>query len=274
MNHLLGQGRAIGTEPSQGAVYAALYSSADPLEEVAVGDLVQLGLSVAPDRGAPRGCAYLHADALTEAAEIVGAEQLEYFPAQRWFRVRAEAGESRSGVLSLRVKQPSGPPRLRPQFRVAVPDGSGMKLIRTGRLDALALPVRTSPAAGLRILTAQDTPGAVRIPAGGGAPVSLTQPRHGEAQLTGDGALAYLPAPGFLGYDRFTYTVTAVDGSLASAPVNVHVGPLGQAPGAFPECTSAVEFHPWQWPGLTGEMPWPRSPESAQPQQTQQRQSW
>ncbi|WP_327370785.1 Ig-like domain-containing protein [Streptomyces sp. NBC_01217] len=267
MNHLLCRGRAVGTDPSEGAVYAGLYSSADPLAGVAPGEHVQLGLSVAPADGAPRGFAYLLADSLADGAEIVAVQGVEYFPEQGWFRVRAEPGETQTGVVSLLVGRPKKAPRLRPQIIVAVPDASGRKLIRTGRLSDAVLPVHTVSAPGLRIVTEPNTPGSVHATAAvaaGSSVISVTQPAQGSTQLSPDGWVTYLPAPGFLGYDRFQYTVGTPDSTKLTAAVNVFVGPLDRVPGAFPPHTVTTEFHRWQWPELTGTMPWPRSHASSE----------
>ncbi|WP_392673319.1 Ig-like domain-containing protein [Streptomyces sp. LN785] len=264
MNHLLCRGRAVGAEPSQGVVYAGLYSSADPQEGVVPGDHVQLGLSVAPGEGAPRGCAYLMESSLA-GAEILAVQGLEYFPGQRWFRVRADLGETRTGVVSLRIGRPERVPRLRPQIMIGVPDGTALKMIRTGRLSDASLPVRAASAPGLRMVTEPGTQGAANVldaaPAGSFA-ISVSQPRHGSTQLSRDGWATYLPTPGFTGYDRFEYTVGTADSAKITAPVNVFVGDPGHAPGAFPQHAVATGFHPWQWPELTGEMPWPGPHES------------
>ncbi|MFJ9645917.1 Ig-like domain-containing protein [Streptomyces sp. NPDC101206] len=261
MNNLLCRGRALGETPDGGAVYAALYSSVDPRRGVAPGETVQLGLSVAPDQGAPRGCGYLLQAPLTESADIVGMQGVEYFPRQGWFRVRADSGETGTGILQLRVRDTATAPRIRPQMLVAVPDASGRKLIRTARLDAEALPVRRATARGLRLTAEPGRTGSVNVlsacPAGSTA-VAVTAPRHGDAQLSYDGWVTYEPAPGFTGYDRFAYTVGTPSGEQLTSHVNVFVGSLEFAPGAFPAQTTDVAFRPWQWPELTGEMPWPR----------------
>lgn len=260
MNHLLCRGQA--TEPSQGVVYAGLYSSADPRSWAAPGDIVHLGLSVAPHEGAPRGCGYLLEDSLTGAAEVLAVQDIEYFPKQRWFRVRADAGETRTGFVQIRITRPQGAPRLRPQITVAVPDASGRKLVRTGRLSDATLQIRTHGLFGLRITTGQNTPGSVNALATappGSSAISVTQPAHGTSQLSPDGWVTYLPAPGFTGYDRFTCTVGTTDAAKATAPVNVFVGSLEQCPGVFPEHPASTEFHHWSWPELTGEMPWPQA---------------
>ncbi|MEU9063495.1 Ig-like domain-containing protein [Streptomyces sp. NPDC048430] len=265
MNHLLCSGRAVGTERSQGIVYAGLYCSADPRTGTVPGEIVQLGLSVAADEGAPRGCAYVLESSLTDAAEILSVEALEYFPQQRWFRVRADPGETRTGALSLRIRPPRGAPRLRPQIMVAVPDAGGQKLIRTARLTGHSLPVLTHSVAGLRITTEPGVRGTAnvlaRAPQGSFA-ISVTQPLHGTAQLSRDGWVAYDPAPGFTGYDRFEYTVGTADSAKVTAAANIFVGDLGLAPGVFPADPAETGFQTWQWPELTGEMPWPRPQES------------
>ncbi len=266
MNHLLCRGRALGDESAPGAVYAALYSSVDPRRGVAPGETLQLGLSVAPDQGAARGCGYLLQAPLAEAADIVGLQGLEYFPKQRWFRVRAEAGETATGVLHLRVRDTAATPRIRAQIMVGVPDATGRKLTRTARLDAEALPLRPPAARGLRLTAEPGRPGSVNVlsacPAGSTA-VAVTAPRNGDAQLSYDGWVTYGPAPGFTGYDRFTYTVATPAGEQQTSHVNVFVGSLDHTPGAFPAQPTEVAFRPWQWPELTGEMPWPRPDQSA-----------
>ncbi|GAA1556628.1 MULTISPECIES: Ig-like domain-containing protein [Streptomyces] len=266
MNHLLCRGRALGEDPAQGAVYAALYSSADPRLGVAPGETFQLGLSVAPDGGAPRGCAYLLGAPLTESAEVVGVQGLEFFPRQRWFRLRAEPGENAAGVLHLRVRDSAAEPRIRPQIMVGVPDATGRRTTRTGRLDAEALPLRRPVARGLRLTAEPGGSGSVNVLSAcppGCTAVTVTAPRNGDAQLSYDGWVTYTPAPGFTGYDRFAYTVATPAGEKLTSHVNVFTGPLDAVPGAFPAHPSEVAFRPWQWPELTGEMPWPRTAPSA-----------
>ncbi|MFD3544900.1 Ig-like domain-containing protein [Streptomyces sp. NPDC058655] len=257
---LLCRGRAVGGDPSLGVVFAGLYSSADPRAGVAPGDTLEIGVSVAPDQGASRGCAYLMEGPLTEAAEIVGVQGLEYFPRQRWFRVRAEAGESSTGVLRLRIGAATSAHRVRPQFSVGVPDATGRKLVRTGKLSGEALPLRTAAARGLRITAETGGTGAVNVlsalPAGSTV-VSVTQPRTGSAQVSYDGWVTYTPSPGFSGHDRLEYTVATPDAAKLTSHVNVFVGAPGQTPGVLPERPADVAFRPWQWPELTGEMPWP-----------------
>ncbi|GGZ61013.1 Ig-like domain-containing protein [Streptomyces subrutilus] len=259
--NLLCRGRALGDDPSLGAVYAALYSSADPRGGVVPGEAFQLGLSVAPDQGAPRGCAYLLEASLKDTVEIVALQGLEYFPRQRWFRVRADAGENATGILHVRLLAEVTAPVLRPQIVVGVPDATGLRLVRTGKLSDGALRLRPPGARGLRVQTEPGRPGTVNVlsaaPAGSTA-VSLTQPRNGDAQLSYDGWATYTPAPGFTGYDRFTYVVGTPDAQQLTSHVNVFVGSTAHAPGLFPQQPTDVAFRPWQWPELSGEMPWPR----------------
>ncbi|MFB7978056.1 Ig-like domain-containing protein [Streptomyces vinaceus] len=260
MNLLL-RGQAVGDTPSLGTVYAALYTSADTRRGAAPGETVQFGLSVAPDQGATRGCAYLAEEPLTAVGEIIGVQGLEYFPRQRWFRARADAGEQTTGVLHLRVSDSATARSIRPRLVVGVPDASGRKLVRTGRLVAAPLPLRRSTPRGLRLVTEPGAPATVNVlsaaPAGSTA-VSVTQPRGGRAQLSPDGWVTYAPEPGFTGYDRFEYTVGTASAGRTTSHVNVFVGSLEHIPGAFPQYPADSAPRAWQWPELTGEMPWPR----------------
>ncbi|WP_406283052.1 Ig-like domain-containing protein [Streptomyces sp. NBC_00209] len=261
MNHLLCSGRATGPDPSQGVVRAALFSSVEPDRPVVPGDIVELALCVAAEQGAPRGCAYLLESSLVDAGEVVSLEALEYFPRQRWFRVRADPGETRTGVLSVRIGSPGRAPRLRPQIMVGIPDATQRKMVRTARLTGHAVPVGPHRLTGLRIVTSPGVRGEgnalVEAPEGSFA-ISVTQPLHGSAQLSRDGWVAYDPAPGFVGYDRFEYTIGTSDSTKATATAHVFVGDLTAAPGAFPQTAVTTAFTPWQWPELTGTMPWPQ----------------
>ncbi|MFE2289204.1 Ig-like domain-containing protein [Streptomyces sp. NPDC059443] len=264
--NLLCRGQALGNDPSLGAVYAALYSSADPRHGVATGETFQLALSVMPDRGASRGCAYLPGAPLTAVADILAVEGLEFFPRQGWFRARAEAGETVTGVVHLRVHDSVTAPLLRPQMVVGVPDASGRKLVRTGKLADAALVLRPPAARSLRALTEPGRPCTVNVlsaaPVGSRA-VSVAQPRGGDTQLSHDGWVTYTPSPGFTGYDRFDYEVVTPAAAKLTSHVNVFVGSTAHAPGVFPQHTADVAFRPWQWPELSGEMPWPRPGPSA-----------
>lgn len=259
MNHLLCSGRATG--PSQGIVRAGLYSSAEPDRSVVPGDIIELALCVAAEQGAPRGCAYLLESSLLDAGEVVSLEALEYFPRQRWFRVRADPGETRTGVLSVRIGRPGCAPRLRPQIMVGIPDATQRKMVRTARLTGHSVPIRPHRLTGLRILTSPGARGEGNVldeaPDGSFA-ISVTQPLYGNAQLSRDGWVTYEPAPGFVGYDRFEYTIGTADSMKATATANVFVGDLAAAPGVFPPAPVVTAFSPWQWPELTGKMPWPQ----------------
>ncbi|MFG2333259.1 Ig-like domain-containing protein [Streptomyces sp. NPDC048604] len=262
MNHVLCSGRAVGTEESSpGVAHASLYCSQPPFSGVAPGDIVQLGLSVAVD-GAPFAYAYLQEKYFGGAAEVVSVQDVEYFPRQRQYRVRAEPGENGIGFVWIRVKEPKKKePRLRPHIAVALPNRDTGKLVRTGSLRDTSLLIRTMFAPGLRIVTAPGAQGSVHVLSAapqGSTPIEVDQPRHGTAHLTHDGWLTYLPQPGFTGYDRFRYTVALPDGSKTTAPVNVLVGEPADRPGVFPEQPAVTDFQPWQWSNLTGEMPWPR----------------
>ncbi|MFJ6609264.1 Ig-like domain-containing protein [Streptomyces sp. NPDC091289] len=263
MNHLLCQGRALNADPAEGAVVASLHSSVAPDVGAAPGDVIELSLSVAPDERGSYGYAYVLESSLLEAAEILSSQGLEHFPRQRWYRVRADAGEVGTGVLTLRVKEPKKGPRLRPRIMVGAPEGPGRAVARTGKLTGHAVLVRTHTLPGLRVVTASGAAAEVDVLAqapSGSSAIAVTQPLHGSAELTAGGKLTYQPSPGFTGYDRIEYTVATGDSTKITAAVNVFVGDLGATPGIFPEHPSATGFEPWEWPEITGDMPWPRQP--------------
>jgi uncharacterized protein (TIGR03382 family) len=53
---------------------------------------------------------------------------------------------------------------------------------------------------------------------------AFTQPEHGTATLNADGSITYAPAPGYMGFDTFTYTIIDGFGGTAVGIVNVGVG--------------------------------------------------
>lgn len=55
--------------------------------------------------------------------------------------------------------------------------------------------------------------------------ISVTQGASGSVAVQDDGTLLYSPAPGFIGTDRFRYTVSDGHGGTAEAEVTVHVEP-------------------------------------------------
>src|SRR5205814_8245510 len=58
----------------------------------------------------------------------------------------------------------------------------------------------------------------------------VTGPTHGSVTLNANGSFTYTPAAGYVGSD--TYTYTANDGILVSAPATVTVTVTNQAPVA------------------------------------------
>lgn len=166
MNHLLCRGRILGENPSPGVVYAGLYSSADPFHGVLPGETVQFGLSVAPGEGASHGFAYLPEAPLVGAAEIEAVQGMEYFREQRWFRVRADGGTTGTAVIQLRIKDPASARRIRPQIMVGIPDATGRKVLRTGKLSDEALVVMKPKAPGLRLAAEPGQNASVNVLAG------------------------------------------------------------------------------------------------------------
>lgn len=259
MNHELCRGRVTSEDPADGAVYAALFSSVDPTIGARPGDEMHLALSVAPDASAHLGFAYLLADSLKGVATVVSLQDIEMFPHQGWYRVRAEQGQTSTGYVTVQIVGRPKAPRLRPQIAISVSGPGGRGKVRVGRLGHEAVPVRSSVVPGLRMVTDPGVPASVHALdalAGQGLPIAVTHPRHGMAELSADGWIHYRPAPGFAGYDRFEYSVGTAAGEKIDAPVNVFVGrPV--TPGVFPDIPGSTSYQHWQWPRLSGEMPWP-----------------
>jgi len=63
----------------------------------------------------------------------------------------------------------------------------------------------------------------------GGTVTATGTPASGSAEIAPDGGCTYIPAIGFLGIDRFTYTVTDGLGRTATATVTVTVHPGAEA---------------------------------------------
>ena len=84
---------------------------------------------------------------------------------------------------------------------------------------------------------------------------AVSQPAHGAVTITNSGAqLAYTPAPGFFGQERFTYTATDGSNAFARAVVIVEVGRAAVATGStndapFTLATSDTWVVPGNSPG-------------------------
>lgn len=67
-------------------------------------------------------------------------------------------------------------------------------------------------------------PGVLANDSGTGLSVTAwSQPSHGSVSMTPSGGYTYTPAAGFSGTDTFTYTITVISGSTASATVRISV---------------------------------------------------
>ena len=111
----------------------------------------------------------------------------------------------------------------------AVPDIGAFEYVRAGNLPPAA--------ADDVVATVVDTPVDIDVLANDGdldfdmlTVVSVTTPEHGAAALVG-GGVRYTPAPGYSGFDAFTYTVSDGLGGTSVASVSLTVSiPGGSAP--------------------------------------------
>lgn len=53
--------------------------------------------------------------------------------------------------------------------------------------------------------------------------IGITNPANGTATINPDGTITYKPAPGFIGNDTFTYTISDGDGGVATGVVSITV---------------------------------------------------
>ncbi|MFJ9086239.1 Ig-like domain-containing protein [Streptomyces sp. NPDC102384] len=266
MPHELCRGRVTGHSTADGVVSAAVFSSADPELGVRPGEELHLTLSVSCDEHVHLGFGYLLANSLDGVATVAGLQDVEYFPQQGWYRVRAERQQTATGSVTVRIDDRPKTPRLRPVLAATLRLPTTGERIRVKRLTHAALPIRAADVRGLHLTTDIGAPVSAHpwdSRPNAGSVLSVTQPAHGTVEHSGDDWIHYRPTPGFTGYDRFTYTAVDADGTTATAPVNVFVGELGPTPGVFPVEPPAPAFAPWQWPELTGSLPWPGIPTKA-----------
>ncbi|HEY2796196.1 MAG TPA: Ig-like domain-containing protein [Micromonosporaceae bacterium] len=248
MNHLIVAGRVTTTDPDA-EVRASLCTDVDPAAPLVAGTDIELSLSVAPDPAAPWGYGYLMASSLGDVATIVGASGAEYFPAKQMYRVRAEAGERRTGRIVLRIRDTHSVAALRPVIAVGAPDGEERHLVRTGSLSDVVFRVGDERAPGLAIIAA---PGRSASAIAAGVVVGVTEPRHGSAEAREE-VVTYTPVPGFTGYDRFGYELQIADGTL-SGTVIAYVGT--DVPPGLLDGHSAVARTPWKAGEISGPLPW------------------
>jgi hypothetical protein len=264
VTHRLARG-AVG--PAGGNdVTAVLTSAVDPADPVAPGAELRLELTVTAGPDAVWGCGYLLLDDLAGSATVTSAEDAEWFPEQRWFRVRADAGSTGTARFTLRVADRPAAPTLRPSL--AVSRASRARPMRTPALSDGVFRIATRSTVGLRLVVPADSEGVVPLPEDVAGPVDVSAPRSGTATVTADGrAVRYAPRPGFTGYDRFTLTGRSAEGAAVRGTVTVHVGALDDVPGLLappePGGTGGAELRPWQENEVTGELPWPDAARAA-----------
>ena len=82
--------------------------------------------------------------------------------------------------------------------------------------------------------TLTGTVAANDIPSGDGGNVwtRASDAAHGTVVVHADGTFTYTPAANYNGPDRFSYTITDVDGSVSTATVNINVAAVNDAPVA------------------------------------------
>ena len=111
-------------------------------------------------------------------------------------------------------------------FTYTVTDADGSTSTATVTLDVAPVPLaaddtiaarQNTPATGN--LAANDTPAAGETNTWSVA----TPPAHGQVTVNADGTFTYVPAANYSGADTFTYTITAADGSTATATAHVDV---------------------------------------------------
>jgi CshA-type fibril repeat protein len=80
-------------------------------------------------------------------------------------------------------------------------------------------------------ITSTDTPVTIDVlandPTDGLTVQSVTTPGHGTATPNPDGTITYTPAPGYSGFDRFTYTAVDAEGQKVTQNVDITVTPKG-----------------------------------------------
>ncbi|HEY1486395.1 MAG TPA: Ig-like domain-containing protein, partial [Micromonosporaceae bacterium] len=207
------------------------------------------------------GCGYLIGSSFGTVATVVGFSEAEYFPAKQTFRVRAEPGEERTGRIVIRVNDSQSASALRPAIVVSAPSGTERHLVRTGSLTDVVFRVREPYAPGLAIITAPGAAGsveAIRAASDDARLTGVSDPRYGSAE-TRARTLIYTPAPGFSGYDRFTYTLR-IAGATLTGPVVVYVGddvPPGLLTPPSYDGSGVAGHTPWRSSEITGRTPWP-----------------
>ena len=69
-------------------------------------------------------------------------------------------------------------------------------------------------------------------------------PQYGQAQLSQDGVLTYIPNADFYGSETLTYSLTDPDGNTSIASVSIEVSPVNDPPLAIGEAVSTAEDEP------------------------------
>ncbi|MFD9302312.1 hypothetical protein ACFWCB_06410 [Streptomyces sp. NPDC060048] len=249
------------------AARATLHSEAHPRTSVAPGQTVSLALTVQAGPAARHAYGYLAEDSIAEAADVLAVSGAEYSPAQRWYRVRAQAGAAETAVLTLRVRPGTTAPALRPEIGAAIPGQDPRKLLRADPLAHEGVRIRGLFAPGRTLnIPPQHAHAPALIEVRHGLPQGIvlighSQPSAGMVSVTAEGALAFQAAPGAMGYDHFLYTVRSPSGEQAEGRVVVYIGDLSATPGLLTppgfNGVGTTGHQPWTQPKVRGPLPWP-----------------
>lgn len=267
MTFLLTVVRVRETDYPDNMARVAVHSEVHPRSSVAPGQTLRLALTVQAGPGAAQAYGYLAEPSVAAAADVVAVEGAEYASTQGRYRVRAQAGETRTAVLTVRIRPGTTEPALRPAIGAAIPGVDPRKLLRAEPQADEGVRIRSffAPGRALNIPPhAAHAPALIDVRQGlppGTALLGHTQPRSGRAGVTRDGLLAFEAAPGAAGYDGFRYTVRSPTGEQAEGRVVVHIGDLSATPGLLTppgfDGIGATRHLPWTQPKILGPLPWP-----------------
>ncbi|MGV9340255.1 hypothetical protein [Streptomyces sp. NPDC003688] len=227
------------THPGAPEVLGTLHlvADADPALPVAPGQEITLSLTLTPAKGTYRTYGYLIDDFLTPAAVMLRHPGMSLLANGRYATYVTDGDEPRTVYCAIRIDpQALDGATVLPRIVVGVMAAEGERLVPSAAVSDTGFRVRrhwlpgqcvTLRPGGRALLAAGHTP----VP--GLRLVAVGRARHGLLTCAPDGGVSYQAHPEHLGYDRFELAFEGEDGRRTWSEVTVHVGDLGDSPGAL-----------------------------------------
>ncbi|MFC8792029.1 Ig-like domain-containing protein [Streptomyces cinereoruber] len=224
-------------EAPQYGGHLELFSDVDPAHPLAPGQKFQFALSITPQEAPYRVYGYLLGDIFEGVTKVVRHKGLGKLGNGR-YATYSSGAEPRTATMTVKIDDDAPEASyLLPRIVVGVKRTEDERLISSMSNSRLGFRVRRHWLAGRSMLLnpgGRFTVPADYQPVDGLRFTGSSFPAHGTLFHTPGGGLTYQAAPDFLGYDSFSVEFEDDSGHRVRQEITVHVGGLGDSPGALP----------------------------------------